>query len=80
MAAHSFAHRFARPSRPAAIPDWDRLGPVAGRAWVDLLPHDAPDGLRVLYAMLDAGMLEAWQDRAGHVRLLTPDPPLQRGR
>ena len=69
MTAHPFAHRFARPSRPAPAPAWGRLVPVAGKDWVDLLPGDAPDGLRVLYAMLDAGMLEAWQDQAGHVRL-----------
>lgn len=78
MASHPFAHRLARPARPAPQAQWGRLGPAAGRAWVDLLPNDAPDGLRVVYAMLDAGMLEAWQDRAGHVRLLTPNPPLRR--
>lgn len=72
MAGHSFAHRSARPARPAPLPQWDRLGPVAGRAWLDLLPRDAPEGLRVLYAMLDAGMLEAWRDHSGHVRLRAP--------
>ena len=45
---------------------------MRGRVWVDLLPPDAPDGLCVLYALLDAGLLEAWQDRHGHVRLRRP--------
>jgi hypothetical protein len=49
--------------------------PVAGLAWVDLLDDDAPEGVRVLHAMLDAGMLEAWQDVHGHVRLRPAPPP-----
>ena len=73
MPNHPFAHRLSRPARPAPLADWGRLGPVAGLCWVDLLPRDAPDGLRVLYAMLDAGMLEAWKDQSGHVRLRAPD-------
>jgi hypothetical protein len=40
---------------------------------VDLLDDDAPDGVRVLHALLDAGLLEAWQDQRGHVRLRPPD-------
>ena len=72
MAVHPFARRLARPARPAPAPAWGRLAPRPGRAWVDLLPPAAPDGLRVLYALLDAGLLEAWQDDAGHVRLRAP--------
>lgn len=75
--AHAFALRRSRPSRPAqpaavAARRWGRLWPTAGRAWVDLLPVDAPDGLRVLYALLDGGLVEAWHDGQGHVRLRVP--------
>jgi hypothetical protein len=60
-------------SRPRPTKDrrWGRLEPVAG-AWLDLAPPDAPDGVRILYALLDSGMLEAWGDGAGHVRLRGP--------
>jgi hypothetical protein len=75
MALHLLADRRPRPARPAPETEWLRLEPVAGMAWVDLPDPDAPDGIRVLYAMLDAGLLEAWQDRAGHVRLRTPATP-----
>ncbi|MEA3165443.1 MAG: hypothetical protein QOJ26_295 [Thermoplasmata archaeon] len=43
-----------------------------GLAWLDLAHPEAPDGVRMMYAMLDAGLLQAWQDRAGHVRLGAP--------
>lgn len=68
--------RPARPLRPGQR-RWGRLHPVGGRAWVDLLPEDAPDGLGVLYAMLDAGLVEAWGDGEGHVRLRLPDPSIR---
>jgi len=66
--------RRPRPARPTLDSGWGRLRPRDGLQWVDLLDDGAPDGLRVLHAMLDAGMLEAWQDRHGHVRLLPPTP------
>ena len=59
--------RFRR--RPPADPDWRLLEPAEGRCWLDLVEPGAADGIRLLHAMLDAGLLEAWQDRAGHVRL-----------
>ena len=43
-----------------------------GRSWLDLAAADAPDGLRMVYALLDGGFLEAWQDDAGHVHLRAP--------
>jgi hypothetical protein len=55
--------------RPLPEGGWGRLVPAGGRLWVDLLDDDAPDGIRVLHALLDAGLLEAWQDARGHVRL-----------
>lgn len=59
-----------RPARRLSLdPCWGRLEPVGGLQWVDLLDDDAPDGIRILHALLDAGLLEAWQDRHGHVRL-----------
>lgn len=57
--------------RPTNARRWSRLQPVKG-AWLDLAPADAPDGVRILYALLDSGMLEAWGDGAGHVRLRGP--------
>lgn len=51
------------------------MAPVAGFTWLDLADLDAPDGVRMLYAMLDAGLLEAWQDRHGHIRLRPPPSP-----
>ena len=61
--------RLNRFDRPAPDAGWGRLEPTDGLSWVDLLDDDAPDGVRVLHALLDAGLLEAWQDRHGHVRL-----------
>jgi len=55
--------------RPPADPDWRLLEPADGLGWLDLVEPDAPEGIRLLHAMLDAGLMEAWQDRAGHVRL-----------
>lgn len=72
MPGHVLAERRIRPARPAPSPEWGRLQPTRGCAWVDLLPADAPDGLGVLYALLDAGLVEAWQDGAGHVALRIP--------
>lgn len=67
--------RGSRPLRPARR-RWGRLHPAGDRSRVDLLPADPPDGLGVLYAMLDAGLVEAWGDGEGHVRLRWPDEPL----
>lgn len=50
-----------------------RLKPPKGLCWLDCAPAQAPDGIRMLHAMLDAGLLEAWQDDAGRVRLRAPD-------
>lgn len=61
-----------RPRRPSPHPDWRPLAPVGDRSWLDLADPDAPDGVRILYALLDAGLLEAWQDRSGHIRLRAP--------
>lgn len=52
---------------------WGRLEPVGGRSWLDLASPDAPDGIRMVYALLDGGFLEAWQDDEGHVRLCAPN-------
>ena len=49
-----------------------RLRPPKGLCWLDCAPADAPDGIRMLHAMLDAGLLEAWQDDGGRVRLRAP--------
>lgn len=49
-----------------------RLRPPSGRSWLDCAPADAPDGIRMLHAMLDAGLLEAWLDGAGRIRLRAP--------
>ena len=51
---------------------WKRLELAPGLNWLDLASLDAPDGVRILYAMLDARLLEAWQDHAGRVRLRSP--------
>jgi hypothetical protein len=50
-----------------------KLEPPGERSWLDCAPPDAPDGIRMLHAMLDAGLLEAWQDRKGRIRLRAPD-------
>ena len=72
----SLAHRAARrPARPSPDAGWGRLEPVGGLLWVDLLDDGAPDGIRVLHALLDAGLLEAWQDERGHVRLRATGRP-----
>ncbi|MFA5943678.1 MAG: hypothetical protein WC876_04335 [Candidatus Thermoplasmatota archaeon] len=55
--------------RPASRTEWVRLAPFPGRSWLDLARPTAPDGVRMVYALLDAGYLEAWRDGAGHVRL-----------
>lgn len=70
----ALAPRRPRPDRPSPDTGWGRLEPIGGLRWVDLLGDDAPDGVRVLHALLDAGLLEAWQDQRGHVRLRTPPP------
>ena len=61
--------------RPGRLQRWGRLEPVGGRRWLDLAAADAPDGIRMVYALLDGGFLEAWQDDQGHVRLRAPAAP-----
>lgn len=45
---------------------------MPGRTWLDMARPESPDGVRMVYALLDAGLLEAWQDDHGHVRLRGP--------
>jgi hypothetical protein len=49
-----------------------RLAPPGGKTWLDCASPDAPDGIRMLHAMLDAGLLEAWNDGEGRIRLRAP--------
>jgi hypothetical protein len=65
----ALAPRRPRPARNPPDAGWGRLEPVGGLRWVDLLDDGAPEGIRILHALLDAGLMEAWQDQRGHVRL-----------
>lgn len=48
------------------------LKPTEGRKWSDM---PGPPAMQEIYALLDQGIIEAWQDEAGGIRLYLARPP-----
>lgn len=46
-----------------------RLVPASDASWQDLVPPGADEATRSVFACLEAGVLEAWQDTRGLIRL-----------
>lgn len=60
-------------SDPRRLPSKEhKLFPV-GASWMDLIPENTERPMRLVFACLESGVLEAWQDTDGAVRLYLPE-------